>query len=652
MPDRVISISIAGVVYTSSNIVSITVHRKLFDKFGPGNCQSGELNAVLLIPEANIPRMAEVIPMVDGQPKGIYYIDTRSTNKVTGELTIKAYDAMLKMEQDMIPSGATSGGWPRTPQAIMTDISEAINVAIDPRTVLDPRIDITYPSTGTTMREMAGWIAAVHGGNWTITDEGKLFLVPLTGTATLSVLENNVSDLDVAPDFAGISKIIFRVSEDSIIEAGDNTGYAIEADCPWATQPEANYLLTQLTGYVYRPFSGKNALINPSIQPGDKVSIQGVVYPVVGMDIKLDELYSADIEAPHDAEIDHEYNYKPKINKAVSRALANTEAAISVRFDRIEGRVESAEGDISSISQTVDGISLSVTSATGGDGKTYATIELHVGPNDYSGQILLDGNVNISGQLSADALYTVYGDMANLAVDRLLTSRRIVLYLANDTSDDNYLDIQGGKIQLVSGVYDANGVGSYIDMYGAAHTTFGMTQATNPNGLPVFWEDDPAGSEVSIGTDGYPYVNGVRIFITTERTPWPVMVYTYNDHIKAGLEFALNDDTGYYEPRLVMGEGDQNGNLVGWLHKKSDALELLFSAQNGNQIGMVARNDGYLELHGLRKTTQMDFSAWDSGYFSETIEGETENQYMVSFDGEGRPVRITDDDGHATEVIW
>jgi hypothetical protein len=304
----------------------------------------------------------------------------------------------------------------------------------------------------------------------------------------------------------------------------------------------------------------------------------------------------------------------------------------------------------------VDGITFSVSTATGGDGKTYASISLRIGPNSYSGQILLDGNVNVSGQLSADALYTVYGDMAKLSVDRLYTSRRIPLYLASDTSDDNFMDIHGEQLVMVAGVYNPDGVGSYRDESGHEVATTGETQAINPNGLPIFWEADPAGQGVVIGSDGYPYLNGVRIFTTTTTTPWPVMVYTYTDTDKASLAFR-QDTHGTYQPVLTMGAGDGSGANYATMFKATQGLELIFRALGGKELGLRAgyaegEGAGYLDLYGLRKTTRMDFSGWDGGQFVETLDGGEQVRYAVSFDSRGRPTAITDGAGHRTEVVW
>ena len=70
-------------------------------------------------------------------------------------------------------------------------------------------------------------------------------------------------------------------------------------------------------------------------------------------------------------------------------------------------------------------------------------------------------------------------------------------------------------------------------------------------------------------------------------------------------------------------------------------------------IGFEAGDEGYLDLYGLRKTTALDFSGWDSGTFKETVEGIAEPySYKVEFDVQGRPVKITDDNGHEMAVMW
>lgn len=81
--------------------------------------------------------------------------------------------------------------WPRTARDIMEEIAARIGAPLDPRTVIGPD-DIEDAALGMTMREIAGYIAAQNGGNWTITDESYLYLVPLGMAARVLADENGV----------------------------------------------------------------------------------------------------------------------------------------------------------------------------------------------------------------------------------------------------------------------------------------------------------------------------------------------------------------------------------------------------------------------------------------------------------------------------
>ena len=56
--------------------------------------------------------------------------------------------------------------------------AEKMGVEIDERTSISSAYEISYP-TDYTCRELLQHIAAAHGGNWIITDAGKLRLVIL-----------------------------------------------------------------------------------------------------------------------------------------------------------------------------------------------------------------------------------------------------------------------------------------------------------------------------------------------------------------------------------------------------------------------------------------------------------------------------------------
>lgn len=149
-----------------------------------GSCVAREIDLTVM-PQGAIPRMAEIIvwvrPVADGieadwLQKGVFYIDTRYQDKVTGLLTIHGYDAMLKAEETYLQEGDT-GEWPRSERVVVAEIAARMGVELDSRTVLTDA-PIPYPNDY-TMREILGNIAVSRAGNWIITDAGKLRLVPL-----------------------------------------------------------------------------------------------------------------------------------------------------------------------------------------------------------------------------------------------------------------------------------------------------------------------------------------------------------------------------------------------------------------------------------------------------------------------------------------
>lgn len=427
-----------------------------------------------------------------------------------------------------------------------------------------------------------------------------------------------------------ISRVTLLVDDENSLTAGDDTGMEVIASCPHATQPMVNALLQTMKGYQYQAYEAGAANIDPAAELGDGVTVGGIYSPL--SKLSDDGRGYAGISSPGEAEMEDEYPAEGYITQEFNRKIAETRTTITKTSEEIMLKVEGIDGRVSDITQTVDGISLSVTSASSPDGQTTATITLKVGPNNYTGYIKLDGNVDVSGQLSADALYAALGEIADLSVNRLSTSRRVVKYLAKDTTDDNFIRVAEQSLEFVAGI--------------AKSTT---EQAKNPNGELIYWEADPAGA--SIGSDGYPYANGERIFTTTKQTSWPVMVYQYEEQVKRAISFT--SDGKYYYPVDIFGAGDTNGKQRGYLVKRQNSLELTYETSTGKQLGLAARDDGYMDLMGLRKSTALDFSEWDKGNFAELVDGEkTPYRYTVTFDQQRRPIKITDNSGHATLIRW
>lgn len=186
---------IAGVEYGQNAIVGLPeVTQMLFPGRTPGigGCVAGQLT-LSVIPQGTIPRMAEIrlytrlAGEVEGEeqvsewlPKGVFYIDTRETDKVSGVMTIHGYDAMLKSEQIFLTE-TTEDNWPKPMDEVVDEIVQRMGLTMDSRTVVSHTMTVGFPLEY-TMRELLGYIAVAHAGNWIITDTGQLRLVKLTDT--------------------------------------------------------------------------------------------------------------------------------------------------------------------------------------------------------------------------------------------------------------------------------------------------------------------------------------------------------------------------------------------------------------------------------------------------------------------------------------
>lgn len=152
-----------------------------------GGCSTATLSLSILT-EDEIKSTSPVVIMgrlTDGEKYsewlefGTFYINQRDTS-FEGLISIDCFDSMLKTNQSYLDETDSSANWPKTMKAVVEEIAYRIGVGIDPRTKINNGADyiVPYPS-GKTMAQVLGDIGACHGGNWIITEENLLRLVPL-----------------------------------------------------------------------------------------------------------------------------------------------------------------------------------------------------------------------------------------------------------------------------------------------------------------------------------------------------------------------------------------------------------------------------------------------------------------------------------------
>lgn len=173
-------IDIGGAVYQMRDIKSVTITQPLFKELSVGNACVAELE-MNFWPKGIIPRMARIAPFCrreeteDWTPLGVFYIDTRET---TGDLMhVIAYDSMMKSETIWTPR--TGFTFPCTMEEAVRDCAASMGVELDPRSVFQPYVIPAYPEGDYSRRDLLRDTAAAHGGNWIMTAEDKLLLIPL-----------------------------------------------------------------------------------------------------------------------------------------------------------------------------------------------------------------------------------------------------------------------------------------------------------------------------------------------------------------------------------------------------------------------------------------------------------------------------------------
>ena len=348
--------------YGLDRIRSCRITQALFDGDGPqiGGTQSAQCSLVLIEQTGNWPRMASFTVRLRlrddaGQtsewlPMGVYYTDERREDHF-GNLTITAYDGMLLLEQSWTDKVETlPATWPITARAAATLLVEATGIQLDPRTVLDDTVRFIGLQTSSTAREIYADIAAAHGGNWVIGPTGLLRLVPLStldlgscaiaglAVAGLSVVGDGsidyaqgateiayvglaVSTLDTGEPLAAVTGVTLETEEGSEAVAGTDTGYRIHAPCNFSDSLAANLALSKLQGFVYRPFEAQGAYLDPAAEIGDMVVLDGLGYQIMGADWTLGADVTADLQAPLETEVDHEYTIPSESAKTLRKAL-------------------------------------------------------------------------------------------------------------------------------------------------------------------------------------------------------------------------------------------------------------------------------------------------------------------------------------------
>ena len=160
------------------------------------------------------------------------------------------------------------------------------------------------------------------------------------------LIDKRATNLDISDAFDGYSRVIIKTGQqdengnDIAYISGTNMGRTLEIENPWGNQTIADNILAKIQGWAYQPLKADGTSINPAFEVGDSIVVNNVFSGIYSSKVNFSRLFLADVEAPVDKEIDHEYEYEDSRERTYTRKLNNAIARLNFFADSIEAKVD------------------------------------------------------------------------------------------------------------------------------------------------------------------------------------------------------------------------------------------------------------------------------------------------------------------------
>lgn len=146
--------------------------------------------------------------------------------------------------------------------------------------------------------------------------------------------------------------------------SGSDTGRTLTALQPDGTNAMAAAILAKVSGYKHIGYEGNKALLDPAVELGDAVTVDGLYVPLIALDMTFDPMLAPNISAPDADEIDDEYPYKSPTQRQIERNMAKTRSLITKTSEEIMLKVDGIDGEYTELKTTVDGVTITDQSGT------------------------------------------------------------------------------------------------------------------------------------------------------------------------------------------------------------------------------------------------------------------------------------------------
>lgn len=330
--------------------------------------------------------------------------------------------------------------------------------------------------------------------------------------------------------------------------SGSDTGRTLTALQPDGTNAMAAAILAKVSGYKHIGYEGSEALLDPAVELGDAVTVDGLYVPLIAMDMTFDPMLAPDISAPDADEIDDEYPYKSPTQRQIERNMAKTRSLITKTSDEIILKVEGLDGKYTEVKTTLDG--LTVTDASGTtkiNGSSIATGSITADKIDAT-NLKVDA-ANITGSLTIGQLPSTVAQTSQIPTktsqlfnDSSYQTAQGVTTIINGTVTTDFIYALGIEASTLRGSTIA-----LKDAYGTTVGGFTLAYTTSGDGLGM--TTLVGGINISSGANVYiASAYGTRLQLDGQAakigpTVWATdgtVIYSSDRNVKNSIEYDLS----------------------------------------------------------------------------------------------------------------
>lgn len=162
--------------------------------------------------------------------------------------------------------------------------------------------------------------------------------------------------LDISPTFlpySGVEIVTGLQDEqgnDIVYFSGDASGRVLTISNPWGTQSQADDIIAKIRGFTYQPYTAEGALLDPTAELGDGISVNDVYSGIYKLSRNFSSLMSANASAPQSEDLDHEYPFESKADRAITRKFSAMESELAINSQEISAKVSVTGGASQSVS--------------------------------------------------------------------------------------------------------------------------------------------------------------------------------------------------------------------------------------------------------------------------------------------------------------